>query len=753
LPGGKYKRMNLDWLLKRRGWHVAAFVFLVCLTLRLMLDLIFQSHFGWHAVNHVETWFYTGVMEGTHLPANGIWDPTVWVLRGVGVLIPAGVENALYGVLLTSAALSSLTAALIYLLVAELYERKTGFTAGLVYGGMVEPLALCVSGFTHDHMQLPVMVATMLLAVKAVKSDGSRRLAWALSFAAVAFVALFINEVILVGVGVSGVYVSYEVLRRLPIKKWGRVKFDVAYALVIASLIVGLLIIRFVPAAGGILVAKLESLPQGRLGSADVMPLNLLTLWLRYNILLFLMPYAIIAALRRRDTLGLGLTACGLVIAAFMDRGTRISDMGAAILFSYAVADWNVKLKNTPFFGLKSRFNSTAAFSALVFVFMLAKTTTKIEYLAVFSVGAASMLYLLRWVRKDSMVAGVVATIILMGAAANTAYTYTVEPRKIVSDTEYQVVRWLADNNRGGSILAGWDRGYMLEAVSGLKAVSTPNAIDKRVHHFLWQLDRQAAVNLRKEGVGYVLLNSENFNVARLGGELAYRLSGGLLMTPDDMPPMELTNRLVIYKLRHRVDEQYFRLLRDERDPVTGLEIVLWEVTAEPVGLEWNKSLVGAVAVNVGDAKTARISINISGGDRVFRRATMESFGPNEVKEVLYTASRNLRAFNCSLAARPAKGEMWGYVGILTYLNTQGARDVDVTALLIDAQTGESAAIFNRTVKFKEGQKRSVRYSFENADQYREYILGLGVVDGLKLVEDESTQPTLEGVRFLAVYC
>ena len=139
--------------------------------------------------------------------------------------------------------------------------------------------------------------------------------------------------------------------------------------------------------------------------------------------------------------------------------------------------------------------------------------------------------------------------------------------------------------------------------------------------------------------------------------------------------------------------------------------------------------------------------------NRTYYRWVNESFGPNEVKEVLYTGGRNLRDFNCSLTAMPLTNKRWGYVGTLTYLNTGSSREVEVTALLIDSQTGETVGTFNQTVKFNAGQKRSIRYSFEDADRYRGYILGLGVVDGLEFIENESTNPTIEDARFLAVFC
>ena len=159
-------------------------VFLVSLVVRLLLDLFFQLRFGVYAANHLEVWFYVGVLEGFKLPAGGVYDPTVWFLRLVGLLFPGGL--AFYGVLLSAAFLSSLTAYLVYVLVRELYDVRSGFVAGLVYGGMVEPLGLSMSGFTHDHLQLALMVASMVFAVKAVKSGWVGGFIWSAAYVAVA---------------------------------------------------------------------------------------------------------------------------------------------------------------------------------------------------------------------------------------------------------------------------------------------------------------------------------------------------------------------------------------------------------------------------------------------------------------------------------------------------------------------------------------------------------------------------------------
>ncbi|MBD3388453.1 MAG: hypothetical protein GF416_05225 [Candidatus Altiarchaeales archaeon] len=753
--------MKVESLLKKSLWHVAAAAFTVSLGLRLVIGYVFQSHFGWHSVNHLETWLYTGVMEGTHLTGYQLLDPTVWLLRIIGMAVPDGLS--LYAVMFTAVVLASLTAALITVFIGMLYDKRTGFVAGLIYGGMIEPLALSLSGFTHDHMQLPIVVVTFIIALKAVRSTGRERRAWGLGYLVLVFIARYVNEIVYVGAGATALYIFYEAFRPWVEDRYGRKTGSKVYPAMIGLLVLSLVFFtNVVPLITDYLVGKMEALPQGWGGSADVMPLSLITFWLRYNILLFLLPAGLAAGYKRRDTYGISLMLFGFVIATVMDRGTRVSDVGVAILSAYAIVDWNLKPRRKPGFVkslpefMRRRYMwwLTSLYSVGLFAFMSSWTVLRTEYFMIYTAGGATILYSLYTLKKDKLLVYAVSTVLLVGLMANTAYVYNVEPRRIVTETEYQVLHWLGENNRGGKVLAGWDRGYMVEAVSGLEAVSTPHRIDEDVHEMLWFIDRHAAVSLRKEGVRYVLLNSENFNVIGDGVDMAYRLTGGLLMEPDKVPPMELTNRFTIYKLRTKTADRHFKLLKEEHDPVTGMDFLLYEITEEPTEEEMTNSMVSAVAANIGSDKIALIDVElIRPNGKVYKSTTNDTFEAGEVREVMYTGRKNFREYDCRLSARPIKGELWGYVGELTFVNKAEARYVEIRALLVERQSDTESGIFTKVVHFKEGQKKTIQYSFENVDPDREYMLRLDPRDGLEVIEDESTPPTVEAVIFLATFC
>jgi hypothetical protein len=335
--------MRLNGPLKWGSGRLFALVFLVSFAARILLDVLFQARFGLHATNHIETWFYASVMEGLKETPYQASDPTVWILRAASPLFPGPL--AFFGVILSSAVLSSLTAAAIFLLVGQMHDKRAGLLAGLVYGGMVEPLGLSMSGFTHDHLQLLLMVASMLFAAKAIRSGLAGGFLWSLAYVVTVEAAKHVNDSINMIVGVTLAYVGYAVIEYARRQAFGAAGEGLVYPAYASGAIVVLFAFgsTLLPP---LLEGSLESLPQGRMGSADILPAGLNTIWLRYNLLLFLLPYGIVAACRRRDMLGILLATVGFMAASVMDRGTRIGDIGVAMLAAFAIADWDAKAKN-----------------------------------------------------------------------------------------------------------------------------------------------------------------------------------------------------------------------------------------------------------------------------------------------------------------------------------------------------------------------------------------------------------------------
>jgi len=628
-------------------------VFFVALSLRFALDLLFFLRLGVYASTSVESWFYVGVMDGSKLPAYGFADPTVWLLRGVGGVIPAGLSY--HAVVLTAAALSALTAAALYLLVKELTDQKTGLYAGLLYAGMVEPLALSTAGFTHDHLQLLLTVLLMLFAVKALGTGIRRGLGYALLAGVTVFLGFYVNAGILVGVVVALAHGLHFAANRvfggrgcLGGRVYAAYMFVALSALAVAAATV-------IPAAlGGILSA----LPQGRMGSADVVPAGYVDFLLRYNVLLFILPVGAASALKRRDAHGLLLSAFGFVIALSMDRGTRIMDLGVAVLSAYSIVGWRDAF---PYgiLPLKGRWRLTALWSAASFVVLAYLAEARLEYAFIVLLCGAVLLWRLRVPDDERRQVGSLAAVFAASVLLCLAYIGFASSGSIVSDAEYMMLAWLGGENDGGRVLAPWDRGYMVEVVSGLEAVSSPGSVDLRVHDALWKPERQAAILLRRSGVRYVIVGSDSFAISPdARGGRRYDLRGGLVLPARKAPPTEYGDMLAAYKLAYKAaDDRYFRLLRNVRVRGGG-EIMVYEVEDDVGGGLDGSSLVGGVAVNLGPGGVYTVNATVTSGSEGHSGLFNESFAAMESREVLYPVGAALGVYNCSLGLAPPGGRV-----------------------------------------------------------------------------------------------
>jgi hypothetical protein len=635
-------------------WHGALSVFSVSLAARLILDAWFQLRFGAHAVNHVEAWFYTGVLEGTMLPANGVRDPTVWLLRAVGAFLPS--DAALYGVFLASALLSSLTALALYFLASELYDRKCAFAAGLVYGGMVEPLGLSMSGFTHDHLQLLLIVAGLYSLVRAFREEGLRRLVCVFACALVVCLGLQISEVMWVGASMAFAYACFRIIDAA----YGGKGHDL-YRLYLILLVLALLAFRLLGA--GIIEERLGVLPQGRMGSADVTPMSITTFWFSYNVLLFILPFGILSALGRKDVFGLSLAAAGFMLASVMSRGARVADLGVALLAAYALVDWDSKAKTISIFSKKARLKTTAAYSAFTFIAMSAVTGLPVGYTAAFLLSGVAFIIMLS--ASGGRTGTVLSILVLSGLAVNVVYIHSVYSLRVASEAEYRILKGVGDGPGGGKILTSWDKGYMAEAVSGLEAASTPGGIDRRMHDLLWMPERQAALNLRLAGVRYVLLTGDNFNVGRgEDGRMGFSVGGGLVFEPESRPKMGYVDRIALFRLRYNSTAGYFRLLSAETDPATSVQAMLYEVEAEAPPGEEAGSYVGALFENSGVAQNMTVDLAVHDSSGAHSYVFNQSFDSGGIVEAAYPISQ-AGGYNCTLAVRPAPGSALGGVKVL----------------------------------------------------------------------------------------
>ncbi|MFH1403000.1 MAG: glycosyltransferase family 39 protein [Candidatus Altiarchaeota archaeon] len=752
------------------GRRQAFIILLSGVILRTVLNLLFFTKYGWHSVNHTETWFYYGVAKGTLLPAYELMDPTVWLLQALGFIIP---ENQLfYAIVFLSTLLASLTGLMIYYLVREQHGREAAFASAMIYTSMIEPLALSLVGFTHDHLQLLLIAAALFCVVKAVKAKGGGRLFWGVLFIAIIYPAMFINESIYVGLGVAGLYVGYFVVEHLfsgRVKKKDLARIYPAYIAMVSVVIViaGLTVVPHY------ISNMLESLPQGRYGSADVKPIEPSNFWLRNNILLFLIPLAIPIAVRRRDTIGITLTLTGFMLAFIFDRGTRISDLGVCMLAGHVITSWLESEKallswaGKPMAKALKRNNVgglwivllVIAVPCLVYAYDSLDTRESFQnvfILASLGVVAASWKLAGHWREL-----AILSLLVLSSFTVNAMYVMDSDPRRIGYDTEYQFYRWLGVQGVDGRVLTRWDRGYMLESLSGMKSVSNPGVIRKNIHDSLWMPEKAAAIALSRSKVTHVMINSLNFNVVNQEGRMAYAISGGLVMMPDQVPPVELADHLAVYKLRHRMaDPAYFRLVKSEVDPYTGVELMLYEVSPDLGAGKGRGVVVGAVMQNYGDGRQAGLKLDIVGEHGMQTYALNDSFEANELKDAAYVIPADIgNISNCSMRAYPLGDGGWGFKGTVAFRNTGDAGEYGIDLLLVDLTASQMMqkmiveSLDKRSVFFEKGEVKPVEFTFERKYPYHNYNIASGRNDGLEVLKEESVEPSNNGVEVFYVNC
>ena len=747
--------VKLNRMLSRAGltaesignrWLVSGVIFTLAVLSRVYINLLFYILYGFHAVNHVETWFYKGVMDGTLVDflTNRGSDPTAVFLQFIGFFTPP--EFRVYAVVGFGILLSAVTCVLIYNLVSRIYGVNCGFFAGLVYCFGVQPMALCLTGFTHDNLALPTLMLTLLLGYMAVHSKPVYSLVYTIFFVGVVSAGRLINETVNVGFGIAVIYGVYQLYlwahRYLPKNVGVYLSKDYAKKLFFISLICVLLALSFV-VVPKMLSSILEDLPQGRFGSADVRPISLNTLWLRYGFLIFLLPAMLFSAYKRVDIHGVSLLFLGLGFALQMDRGSRIMDLGFAILAAIAVEDL-VKSK---------KFDIHIIWSAAVTLFMLIYSEASAKYyLAALGVGVG-----VYWSLKRSPHPFVYTMlfIALSGIAVNTIYIFSVEGRQIVSDTEFMLYSWLSENNVGGRVLAGWDRGYLIHAVSGLIPVSSPNGIKWDVHDFLWMPSQQAALNLARHNISYIMVSSENFNVVSKDDEIFYRIVGGLIDKDGHIPSPKFVQRYSIYKLRHGVGGEYFDLLKHVKDPATGIEYMLYGVNA-PNGAHYGGGWIGGIASNYGKSRKYQIlasthKVYDDGFQRKYFNLDNVTFEGESISEVVFeTGIQN--NFDCRLRAESMEGDL-RYGGKLSFENPGGEKTATIRLTLVDKNTGEDKSVFVKPQLFKGGEKVAVDYEFKFVQGFGNYGLQMDEVEGIIYLPFESGAPEPLTVTFDEVFC
>ena len=494
-----------------------ALIFSFSVVLRSILNFIFHLRWGQNAVNHPELWLYLGVLRRTHSTSFAQNDPTSVILQFFGDIIPYSMHFSFLEFF--SVVLTSFTAVLIFFLAKKYSNEQVALYSAFIYCGLLETLNLSVSGFTHDHLLLPIMLASAYLMLNIF----NKKLSLYQNFFSVAFalILIYIGAHINMGIFVGVFAVILAIILSIT-ERYKKIGVYIKLSVLLCVIVFGICVLP------SLLDSILSNLPQGRFGSADIMPSTINSILLKYNLSLLLLPFGVYHSYRKKNYVSLTFLVLGFLIFLQMTRGTRIANIGFAISIGYALYE----LKNYSFF--KNKASQKILSLILVFNILLS-----------------------------------ISQIISVSHPISTQAEY-----ELFSGTDFK---------KNDKTLLTWDRGYMFEVLSKSGSVSTPGLIDYDAHRLLWHTESSAAEKLKSMGITHVILRDDYFDVVNFNGIQNYLITEGLFFKPKITPPAKIANYVAGYKLNNgKTNPNYFKLIDVKGDNLRGISYRLYEVTAKP---------------------------------------------------------------------------------------------------------------------------------------------------------------------------
>jgi len=544
---------------------IALLVFFLAFGLRLALTILFWNKFGAHASQCIEVWFFYGIAHGS-IKAPAL-DPTTMLLSILGFLVPEGYlyqATSLFG-----AALSSLAAALIFILGKEIHNKKIGLIAALLYSAMVSPLYYGITCFVHDLIQLPIFLGCLITFLLSLKSTGSRRVLWTISFITLFFLGTMVNIVIYIVLDIVAIVLFWRLFSLIAQKRG--IGLEKVYAFFIGFVVLGAILVRL-EILPSLIDRVLFSLPQGRIGTLDLVPMSAERIWMKYNILLFFLPFGIWKCLKRHDTVSFTLLLVSFFISTLIERGSRLLDFGVALTVAHGMLGWRKResllfplsllpilfyltLTSSPLFDFR-HFTSRTLFMAIASSPVLAGVTMFIVLSFVF------ILLLSFLGEKKGLLVVSLLFIIFNSWSTYTRFT----PEQFASfgttDAEYDAYVFLSGRERA-PLYVFWDHAYFVQAVSGFQSISNAQTIDDEAEKMMLSDEESAAAYFSRRGVKYIVISTRDarLHLTKLGWQRDFR-------------------ETLVFKLIEGKDQvSSFHKIFFKRDEKTGIVVAIFEIS------------------------------------------------------------------------------------------------------------------------------------------------------------------------------
>lgn len=313
---------------RRAGFIIYFSIFIFALIGRLGLDFLFFAKFGPHATAEKEIWYYYGILNHTFQLSR--LDPTYWILESVKLLPD---KFWFYGIVFTAAILSSLTAVLVSFLGVKTLGARIGIWAGLVYAFLAGPLGESMANFTHDLVQLPIIVALFLVTLSIIKNRGWKRFMHICVFLILTYIGLAVGPLIILALFISLLYMALSAV--------GEAKRTFFFCLILLSLfLVRLLFLNNITQLLNHFsssVRGIDLLSQIQAGSRDLMPIGNESLLIRIGIWLALVLCGLAFNFKAREPFALLIFSVGIILAFGFARVVRIADIGCALIAASAL--------------------------------------------------------------------------------------------------------------------------------------------------------------------------------------------------------------------------------------------------------------------------------------------------------------------------------------------------------------------------------------------------------------------------------
>lgn len=571
-------------------------LFLFAFLLRAALNVYFFLTFGWFSSNLIEIWFYYGVAQGIfHLSP---LDPTRWILRLAALLVPAGV---LYPATAFAAALVSATVPLlVYLWRRRADSEPAALRAALVAAVLPSSLTLCLANFSHDLVQLPLVVIFWLaLSAAARSAPGRSRRRLAVAAGACAGIGLAVGPLMAAALVGALFYAAWLALRT------SSAKAAAAFAVLLVLLNAGLYLLMKahlldVLAPLALKARGIDLRAQVEITVGDLQPLPSDSLWNRYPLLLFFLPWGLWVAYRRRDFFLLSLFAFGMALSLAVNRGTRLLDPVVAAVIGLGWAGWSRR-------GLQT----TAATMILLLVpnlfpsalgevarglrleIPLAKVLPAFSDFGALFAGppflrqkAAIGLLLLSFLVLSAAALALLSSrrrfppraLFALFAATAAGWVIISASYPSSEELEYDSYRELAARARPGEkIFAAWNQGFFIPAVTRLKPITTPDRIDIGLTAYYWADEQEAYAELKRRGVAYVHVNNRYFGLTAVDPVRdTFSLRGNTIIgpRPDHIRTFSRMRKTFLYRLNYEPEKlTYFRVIYDAFDPAREIGV------------------------------------------------------------------------------------------------------------------------------------------------------------------------------------